>query len=97
MAFFLISSIIRLINDMCLALWSTNYLNKEPIYYIQLYLIFIALTWITAYVRGYAFAILVRSSSVRIFKNMLHSLLRTPLWWYDITPMGRILNRCTKD
>jgi hypothetical protein len=55
------------------------------------------MTGLVTYVKGYAFALLISQSSVRIFKNMLHSLLRTPLWWYDITPLGRILNRCNKD
>ena len=78
-------------------MWSSNIFNKDLLFYIYFYLGFSILTGISVYLRGYTFALLVSKSSLRIFKTMLHSLLRTPLWWFDITPLGRILNRCTKD
>jgi ABC-type multidrug transport system fused ATPase/permease subunit len=36
-------------------------------------------------------------ASRRIFRNMLHSVLRAPLRWLDTVPTGRILNRFTGD
>ena len=36
-------------------------------------------------------------ASTRIFSTMTHRLLHVPMWYFDTTPMGRILNRFTFD
>jgi ABC-type multidrug transport system fused ATPase/permease subunit len=36
-------------------------------------------------------------ASRRVFRDMTHSILRTPLRWLDTVPTGRILNRFTAD
>lgn len=37
------------------------------------------------------------AAGLRMFKAALHSILRSPLSFFDTTPMGRILSRLTKD
>ncbi|XP_074263121.1 putative ABC transporter C family member 15 [Silene latifolia] len=36
-------------------------------------------------------------SAQRLFENMLHSVLRSPMSFFDSTPAGRILNRASSD
>jgi len=37
------------------------------------------------------------NSSLTFHRAMLHRLLRAPMWFFDTTPIGRIINRFGKD
>jgi ABC-type multidrug transport system fused ATPase/permease subunit len=52
---------------------------------------------IVTVLRGATLSKLISESSYGLYKRMIHSLLRAPLSWFDTTPIGRILNRATKD
>lgn len=48
-------------------------------------------------VRATLVAIAGLSTAQKLFTNMLHSLLRAPMAFFDSTPTGRILNRASMD
>lgn len=49
------------------------------------------------YLKGVFFAKFILGTSRVIQKQLIKTLLRSPLSWFDVTPMGRILTRTTKD
>ncbi|GJJ71293.1 ATP-binding cassette, subfamily C (CFTR/MRP), member 1 [Entomortierella parvispora] len=85
-----------------LTYWSRNYdSGKGPqntIYYIGVY---------AALGFGYSFLTVLQNIIVQVFcgirsarvlhQKMLMSVLRSPMMFFDTTPMGRILNRFSKD
>ncbi|PPQ74022.1 hypothetical protein CVT26_006961 [Gymnopilus dilepis] len=49
------------------------------------------------FILGFAFAILSLIASLRLFRTALRAVLRSPVSFFDTTPMGRILSRLSKD
>ncbi|KAH8800609.1 hypothetical protein F5884DRAFT_757461 [Xylogone sp. PMI_703] len=71
--------------------------NRSLWFYLGIYCFISTISVVLSIGRLY----MVYSDSVRasrrIFKAILHSVLRAPLRWLDTVPMGRILNRFTGD
>lgn len=49
------------------------------------------------YLKGVFFARFIVATSRVIQRQLIQTLLRTPLSWFDVTPTGRIISRTTKD
>ena len=67
--------------------------NDEPFFFVGVYaligiasLITMVLASSMTYLGGYI-------ASKRLFKGMLDSVTQATMHWYDITPVGRIMNR----
>uniref|UniRef100_A0A669F1K2 ATP binding cassette subfamily C member 4 (PEL blood group) n=1 Tax=Oreochromis niloticus TaxID=8128 RepID=A0A669F1K2_ORENI len=75
-------------------------LNKH---YSVLMLVFVFLSGLTAtsvvfgFVRSLVFFNVLVSSAQTLHNNMFNAILRTPIHFFDINPIGRILNRFSKD
>jgi ABC-type multidrug transport system fused ATPase/permease subunit len=71
--------------------------NRSLWFYLGIYCLISTVSVVFSIFRVY----LVYSGSLRasrrIFKAVLHSVLRAPLRWLDTVPMGRVLNRFTGD
>uniref|UniRef100_A0A3P8P285 Multidrug resistance-associated protein 4 n=1 Tax=Astatotilapia calliptera TaxID=8154 RepID=A0A3P8P285_ASTCA len=72
-------------------------------YYAVLMLVFVFLSGLTAtsvvfgFVRSLIFFNVLVSSAQTLHNNMFNAILRTPIRFFDINPIGRILNRFSKD
>jgi ATP-binding cassette subfamily C (CFTR/MRP) protein 1 len=91
---------IRMLADWWVGAWAQDFFKFGiSLYtnYIWIYsLISLALATIFLF-RGFSFAYFVTRASQGLQTDLVAVLMRTPLWWYDITPMGRILTRTSKD
>lgn len=41
--------------------------------------------------------IVVLNSNKQIHKDMIHGLVRSPSWYFDVTPTGRLNNKFSND
>jgi ABC-type multidrug transport system fused ATPase/permease subunit len=99
----LLTQVLRIGNDLWLALWSRN---SQPHQQGDPFSFTLPLTgWIGIYIglgiaqgiaqlsNGIAFAWIGLAASKKMHNNMLHHVLRAPMSFFDTTPLGRILNR----
>lgn len=88
------------------SLWLTHWSSdndsgkgaKSPMYYIGVYaLLGISYSLLTVF-QSIILQVYCGIRSARVLhQDMLHSVLRSPMSFFDTTPMGRILNRFSKD
>lgn len=66
-------------------------------YYLGVYVAISLTVCVLGAVRFFVLARASLASSRRLFRDLIHAVLRAPLRWLDTVPRGRILNRCTSD
>ncbi|XP_021755169.1 putative ABC transporter C family member 15 isoform X1 [Chenopodium quinoa] len=69
----------------------------EMDYVLLVYAILSIISSICVLVRASVLAYAGLSTAQKLFENMLHSVLRAPMSFFDSTPTGRILNRASSD
>ncbi|KAJ3029936.1 UNVERIFIED_CONTAM: hypothetical protein HDU68_010622 [Siphonaria sp. JEL0065] len=66
-------------------------------YYIRIYAL-IGCTWVGVFLTAYALKSLGSYRASKTFHNkLIERIVYAPMRFFDTTPIGRILNRCTKD
>eukprot|EP01012_Entosiphon_sulcatum_P039249 TRINITY_DN5158_c0_g1_i1.p1 TRINITY_DN5158_c0_g1~~TRINITY_DN5158_c0_g1_i1.p1 ORF type:complete len:1108 (-),score=272.71 TRINITY_DN5158_c0_g1_i1:253-3093(-) len=95
---FVLFEIFRAGGDFWLSLWSTRSIEGLGKYeWIEIYVGIILVSGLFNLVRGYSMYELIRRAAQTLHQNMLANVLRAPLSFFDTTPLGRVLNRFTKD
>lgn len=90
----------RMASDWWVGAWSSNQLlfsNDKYTYYIWIYALISIGVGIIILLRGFAFAEFITRASQGLQSQLMQVLMQTPLAWYDVTPMGRVLARTSKD
>lgn len=99
--FFVLESASKIASDYWLNVWSAAAELTPPPHSMKFYLLIYAFIAISN-----SFAIMIRSfmliygslnAAVKIHEDMLHAVMRSPVSWFDQVPLGRILNRFSKD
>lgn len=81
--------------------WACPTDEAEPVtgmnFILLIYILFSVGSSLCVLVRASLLAIAGLSTAEKLFHNMLHSVLRAPMAFFDSTPAGRILNRASTD
>lgn len=88
---------LRMVNDWWVGAWSKDEFDLNSETYVGYYALIGVGTTIAIFIRSLLFGLFARKTSTILQRNIIRSVFRMPLGWFDTTPKGRILNRLTKD
>mmetsp|Transcript_36598 Transcript_36598/g.88346 ORF Transcript_36598/g.88346 Transcript_36598/m.88346 type:complete len:620 (-) Transcript_36598:151-2010(-) len=90
-------------NALAVTSW-ISYWTSDPTYerhslafYLGIYFMFTVTLGIFTFLRSYFLASFGVEASAGLHKNLLDSILRAPLSFFDTTPLGRVISRFSKD
>ncbi|KAL7711246.1 ATP-binding cassette protein subfamily C member 1, partial [Lotmaria passim] len=95
-AFFL-TEFVNAANGLWLSVWSTPTFGWEATTYLYVYLGVVALGVFSAPIRGFLCYHIMRIGSRNLHRDLLESIGVATMSFFDTTPLGRVLNRFTKD
>jgi ABC-type multidrug transport system fused ATPase/permease subunit len=96
-AFITMAQLSRVFSDWWLGEWGSDSLTMPSNTYIIVYAGISLLVGALIYLKGLFFARFIVATSRVIQRQLIQTLLKTPLSWFDVTPTGRIISRTTKD
>ena len=94
---FILAQGIRVVNDWWLGAWSEKSFDLNLGYYVLIYGCLSILSGLMVFFRSFFFGRFAMNTAQSLQMRLIKKLLHSPLWWFDITPSGRILSRTTKD
>ena len=95
--FLFIIQIFRIIIDYWIAAWAVTKFNLSTNEYFNIYMSLILIIIISGALFCYTFANFVKISAYNLFKNFLDKILVKKMTFFDITPIGQILNLVSRD
>jgi ABC-type multidrug transport system fused ATPase/permease subunit len=93
------SQFAQLLSQWWLAVWSsdTSYLAHTPGFYQGIYVVIGVGAALFAFLRVVTMSLMGIRASRRLHADLLTTILRAPLSFFDTTPLGRVLVRFSKD
>ena len=94
---FVLTEVCKVVNNWWLTYWSNDTAHKPGLWYVGFYaliavcsVLLMGIRYITLYLSG------IKASSL-LHDKLLGGILRSPMSFFDQTPLGRITNRISKD
>lgn len=87
----------QLFYSVWLSFWISHKFDISDSTYKGLYIMFCFLATFSFVTLFSAMAALNNKAGLHLFNLSAQKLLKTPMWFMDVTPIGRIMNRFTKD
>ncbi|CAK4174939.1 unnamed protein product [Aphanomyces euteiches] len=95
---FVLGNVISLASTFWLSYWSENGTDaRSQVYFLYVFCGLNALAIISYFVRSVALFMAGLAGSSKMFQALIVRILRAPMSFFDTTPLGRIVNRLSKD
>ena len=94
---YIIAQVVRAINNWWLTFWSDDSAKKSAQWYLSIY---VALGILTVFAAVFSHLVLYFTglkASSRLHDGLIQGIMRSPMSFFDQTPLGRITNRISKD
>ena len=95
--FFAMSITLKMAGDWWVGQWQENAYDLEKKVYLQVFGVIGACTFVFLGFRAVFLGAVSKLAAVNIFKSIIWNILRRPMSFFDTTPSGVIINRCTND
>ena len=96
--FYTLSVSNQVLVDWWIGKWSQKgFPSLSQIQYIQIYTFLVIAFLLTFWLKFSTYGTFSSKVSLNIFKKMFWNILRRPMNFFDTTPSGLVLNRCTND
>lgn len=95
---FAVAQGVRIASDYWIKFWVANrFPNLLPKYYVIIYAAFNVAFIIFLLLRGFVFFYVVLKAATRLHNRMFYKVLRAPIAFFTVTPLGPLLNSFSKD
>ncbi|KAF9906392.1 hypothetical protein EC991_000722 [Linnemannia zychae] len=93
----IITQVAKVGNDLWLSWWTANTFNKSKEFYMILYAVWGIAQGVFQFINGFFFSIAGANAAKVLHQRALQNVFRAPSSFFDTTPLGRIINRFSKD
>ncbi|ORX52502.1 hypothetical protein BCR36DRAFT_324258 [Piromyces finnis] len=97
LAFLILTQVAKIGNDMWLVFWTDKKFDITTLAYVLIYLGWSFLQAITEMLFGICIAYTGISAAGKIHRDAIARVMSAPISFFDTTPLGRIINRFSKD
>ncbi|MCH0630019.1 ATP-binding cassette domain-containing protein [Kocuria palustris] len=87
----------QLFTNVWLSFWTEHKFRRSDGFYIGIYVMFTCMAFITLIIEYLLLVHLTNTAATTLNVKAVKRVLHAPMAYMDVTPMGRILNRFTKD
>ncbi|KAG5518290.1 hypothetical protein PMAC_003086 [Pneumocystis sp. 'macacae'] len=84
-------------NNIWLSFWSKNQFRKSPNFYMIVYLALGIAQTLLYFVIYYTYYACSKNATTNMHHKAIERVIRAPMLFFDTTPLGRIINKFTKD
>ena len=95
--FYTLFLLLKILADWWIGKWTKKTYSISDNAYPTIYLGIIILVAVTIFTRSTLYGMAVSKASFNIFKDITKNILRRKMAYFDTTPSGILMNRCTKD
>lgn len=92
-----LTQVTRIISDWWISQWTNDTFGHQQTWYISIYGALVFMFFVFLLARGASFYGVNRRASTRLHNRMFRRIIRAPLVFFTLTPLGRVLNCFSRD